>query len=43
MNMRLFLQYVAYDRFDGSKYNYDGSGRNASDNNSLYAGVWLIF
>jgi len=43
LNTKLQLQYVAYEKFDGSKTNYDGAGRNASDNNTLYGLVWLNF
>jgi hypothetical protein len=37
------LQYTAYDKFNGSSSNYDGSGRDASDNNTFYALLWLMF
>jgi len=37
------LQYTIYDKFNGSSSNYDGSGRDASDNNTFYALVWLMF
>jgi len=37
------LQYTIYDKFNGSSSNYDGSGRDASDNNIFYALVWLMF
>ncbi len=44
MNLKLSLQYVAYTQFDGAIKNYDGeSGRNASDNNTLYFNTWLSF
>jgi hypothetical protein len=43
LNARLFLQYTAYDKFNGLKDNYDGSGRNASDNNTLFTGIWFAF
>jgi hypothetical protein len=42
-NTRLGLQYVAYDKFNGAKANYDGAGRNASGNNTLYLLAWLLF
>ena len=42
-NPKLILQYTAYTKFDGSSDNYDGNGRDASDNNTLYAMVWLPF
>jgi hypothetical protein len=37
------LQYAIYDRFNGAGTNYDGFGRDASDNNTLYFLVWLMF
>ncbi|BAP57406.1 cytochrome c [Thioploca ingrica] len=40
---RLGLQYTAYSKFNGSKDNYDGSGRPASDNNTWYLYSWLMF
>ena len=42
-NVRLLLQYTGYGKFDGAKNNYDGSGRNASDNNTLFFNVWVAF
>lgn len=42
-NVRLLLQYTAYQEFNGRRSNYDGFGRNAADNNSLYAVAWLMF
>jgi len=42
-NLRLMLQYTAYNKFNGSKNNYDGNGRNASDNNTLFFNVWVAF
>ncbi len=43
LNTKLQLQYVGYEKFNGSSTNYDGAGRNASQNNTLYALVWLNF
>ena len=43
MNTRLTLQYTLYTKFNGAGSNYDGSGRNASDNDTLYGIVWLMF
>ena len=40
---KLSLQYTIYNKFNGAHSNYDGFGRNASDNNTLYALVWLMF
>jgi hypothetical protein len=42
-NLRLQFQYVAYNRFNGASNNYDGFGRNASDNNTLYILTWLLY
>jgi hypothetical protein len=38
--VRIGAQYTAYTRFNGASTNYDGSGRNASDNNSLFLYIW---
>lgn len=43
LNAKLSLQYVAYTEFNGASSNYDGFGRNASDNNTLYLSAWLAF
>jgi hypothetical protein len=40
---KLALQYILYDKFNGATTNYDGSGRDASDNNTLYLLAWLMF
>ena len=42
-NLRLGLQYTMFDRFNGAKRNYDGSGRDASDNNTLFLFAWTSF
>jgi hypothetical protein len=42
-NTRLGVQYTGYSNFNGGKTNYDGSGRDASGNNTLYAFAWLAF
>ena len=39
-NARFGLQYTIYDKFDGASSNYDGAGRNASDNNTLFLFLW---
>ena len=38
--LRLGVQYTVYDKYNGASHNYDGFGRNASDNNSLFFYVW---
>ncbi len=40
---KITLQYTIYNRFNGSSSNYDGSGRSASDNNTLYLLGWIAF
>ena len=42
-NVQFSLQYVINNKFNGTKINYDGSGRNASDNNSIYLLTWINF
>jgi hypothetical protein len=41
-SLKVSLQYIIYDKFNGSQSNYDGFGRDASDNNTLYALIWLM-
>jgi hypothetical protein len=43
LNTRFVIQYTAYTKFNGSSTNYDGAGRNASDNNTLYLLTWFNF
>ena len=38
--LRIGAQYTAYTRYNGASSNYDGFGRNARDNNSLFLYVW---
>ncbi|HUY81668.1 MAG TPA: hypothetical protein VMU92_08090 [Acidobacteriaceae bacterium] len=42
-NVDLAIQYTGYTTFNGASNNYDGSGRNASDNNTLYLLTRFIF
>jgi hypothetical protein len=42
-NLQLAAQYTGYARFNGGSTNYDGSGRNASSNNTLYLDAKFIF
>jgi hypothetical protein len=42
-NVKLSLQYVVYNRFDGSTSNIDGAGRSARANNTLYLEAWIVF
>ncbi len=41
LNTKFSIQYAIYDKFNGAKKNYDGFGRNASDNNTLYLLSWF--
>jgi hypothetical protein len=41
-DFRLALQYTGYREFNGARSNYDGFGRNARDNNTLYFLVWWM-
>jgi hypothetical protein len=41
--LRVGMQYTAYNRFNGASSNYDGFGRNARDNNSLFLYAWLAY
>ena len=43
LNVKLSLQYTWYSKFNGSSSNYDGVGRNASDNNTLYMLLWFAY
>lgn len=43
LNTKFSVQYVAYSKFNGGSTNYDGYGRNASDNNTLYVDSWIAF
>ena len=40
---KLGLQYTAFLKFNGASTNYDGAGRNASDNNTLYLLLWFSY
>jgi hypothetical protein len=42
-NTRVGVQYTAYSKFNGGGTNYDGSGRNASGNNTLFVFMWVSF
>ena len=42
-NLQLSAQYTGYTRFNGAKTNYDGAGRNASGNNTVYLVARFLF
>jgi hypothetical protein len=43
LNVKLSAQYTWYSKFNGACTNYDGVGRNASDNNALYLLLWFAY
>ena len=43
LNVKLSAQYTSYSKFNGGGSNYDGFGRNAKDNNTIYIGAWLAY
>lgn len=43
LNTKITLQYTGYSKFNGGSSNYDGVGRNASSNNTLYALLWIAY
>jgi hypothetical protein len=42
-NVRVGLQYTGYLRFNGGTANYDGFGRSAGQNDSLFLFLWMAF
>ena len=42
-NIDLAFQYTGYYRFNGARINYDGSGRDASANNTVYVIARFVF
>lgn len=43
-NTRLGLQYITYNKFNGSSTSYGvAGGRSASDNDTLYLFLWVLF
>ncbi len=42
-NVRVGAQYTSYSTYQGASINYDGAGRNASDNNSMFLYVWFAY
>ena len=41
--VRVGAQYTVYSRYNGVSQNYDGFGRNARDNNTLFLYVWAAY
>jgi hypothetical protein len=42
-NVQLAVQYTLYNKFNGGSNDYDGNGRNASDNDTLYLLLWVLW
>ena len=42
-NVKLALRRTAYRKFNGGTTDYDGFGRNASDNNNWFLMGWFMF
>lgn len=42
-NVQLGLQYTWYTKFNGASTNYDGLGRDAKDNNTLFGYAWFMW
>ena len=43
LNVKVSAQYTWYNKFNGGSTNYDGAGRNASGNDTLYLLLWFAF
>ncbi len=43
LSARIGLQLTAYDKFDGARSNFNGLGRSAHANNTLFAYAWIMF
>jgi hypothetical protein len=41
LNVKFTLQYTHYTKFNGASSNYDGVGRNASDNDTTFLYLWF--
>ena len=41
--VRVGAQYTSFAKYNGASTNYDGFGRNAKDNNSLFLYVWAAY
>jgi len=42
-NVQIAVEYTAYGKFNGGNSNYDGAGRNASDNDTLFLLLWVLW
>lgn len=42
-NVQVGVQYTGFTKFNGASSNYDGVGRSASDNNTVYVYGWFMW
>jgi hypothetical protein len=42
-NAKIFVEDTYYPYFNGLAHNYDGAGRSASGNDTVFTGIWLVF
>jgi hypothetical protein len=42
-NIDIDVNYTGYTKFNGASKDYDGASRNASDNNTVYMALWIMF
>ncbi len=43
LNAKFFVQNTMYPTFNGLAHNYDGAGRSAGANDTVFTGLWLAF
>jgi len=43
LNARIGLQYTLFDKFNGASTNFNGMGRNAHNNNTIFLYTWIMF
>jgi hypothetical protein len=43
LNARIGLQYTLWTKFDGATTNFNGMGRNAHNNNTIFVYAWIAF
>ena len=43
LNVKISAQYTGFSKFNGAGSNYDGAGRSASDNNTVYLLLWFAY
>ncbi len=42
-NVEFSASYQGFTKFNGASTNYDGAGRNAAQNNTVYLNLWFMF